>query len=190
MLTEPIYNGICKTLGLVDKKFIWEGDEPPPTEIEAMDHLPPPGPVISPYTPLSKHFMVGDFAQCHYPGLGMRPQPYPSSWVYTRLISLVHALEVIQAEIGSTPLRVLSGYRSPGYNASSACCIAIPRSQHIYGRAADIYTDGMSSRDLYTVASELYKEGKLKIGGLGYYHGFVHVDIREEPDGYIRRWGL
>lgn len=102
-------------------------------------------------------------------------------------------------------IEVMSGYRTPAYNRS----IGNGRhSQHIYGRAADVFVDeaprdgvmddlngdGKVNRKdaerLARIIEELEQEGPASLGGLGWYeatraHGpFVHLDVR----GFRVRW--
>jgi uncharacterized protein YcbK (DUF882 family) len=73
------------------------------------------------------------------------------------------------------PLIVTSGYRSPQTNA--AIENAARNSMHCYGKAADIYVDGASSRDLFDVCWS-----RSVSGGIGYYSSHVHLDSGS------RRW--
>jgi uncharacterized protein YcbK (DUF882 family) len=127
---------------------------------------------------VSEHFAASEFA-CH------DGTEYPKDWIEGRLTPLCNALEVIRAELGG-PVQVLSGYRSPKYNAKLAG--SAKDSQHMYGRAADIRVKGVDSRALHDTILRLYEDGKIQIGGLGSYPGWVHVDIRENKDGRLRRW--
>lgn len=81
------------------------------------------------------------------------------------------------------PVEIISGYRSPGLNASlrEAGRRAAPASPHTLGKAADIRFPGVSAKKLREAAAEL------KIGGVGYYPfsgpPFVHLDT-----GDVRGW--
>ena len=97
-------------------------------------------------------------------------------------------LEAIRAVTG--PLRVLSGYRTEAYNRRVGGARA---SQHVQGRAADIYSATLSPGQIHDRVLELYRAGELPyLGGLGYYGpstkgvGFVHVDVR--PGTRLARW--
>lgn len=88
-------------------------------------------------------------------------------------------------ELGATePIHVISGYRSRETNEAlrSAGRKVARRSQHINGKAMDVYFPGV---DLETLRnSALVRQA----GGVGFYprsgeHGFVHVDT-----GTVRHW--
>jgi uncharacterized protein YcbK (DUF882 family) len=97
---------------------------------------------------------------------------------------LVDRLYELQQSIGpNRTIRLISGYRSEGYNASllAAGRIVDPHSQHMFGRAADIFVPGMSADRVREAAEEQEQ------GGVGYYPfsgpRFVHIDTGPE-----RRW--
>lgn len=54
-------------------------------------------------------------------------------------------------------------------------------SQHLYGRAADIWIEGMTPVELSRMAMQI---PEFRNGGIGVYSTFVHVDVR----GYPARW--
>jgi hypothetical protein len=111
--------------------------------------------------------------------------------------------------IAADTLTVMSGYRTPYYNAAIG---NVPYSRHVYGGAADIYVDVAPKDDymddlngdgqadlrdaqwLYGVAQSLFSEEAYAAlgGGLGVYnrtsaHGpFLHIDARAAR----ARWGL
>jgi uncharacterized protein YcbK (DUF882 family) len=130
---------------------------------------------------VSAHFDSAEFDQ---PGrYGQPPAVYPSFWLAdaTRLPKLVVALEQIRA-LYNLPVKVLSGYRSPAYNAALYAASNEPptQSQHSQGRAADIQIPGVDVGKLHADILDLYKTAHLDIGGLGFYpkKNFVHVDVR------------
>lgn len=129
---------------------------------------------------VTEHLTSEEFA-CH------DGNKYPDAWVADRLIPLCNALEIIRAEIGGHPMTILSGYRSPEHNAAVGGASA---SQHMEGRAADITIAAADPRAAHDVILRLYEQGKIQIGGLGSYAGWVHVDIRHNADGRLRRWRL
>lgn len=151
---------------------------------------------------VSPHFTLAQFPCKGPPG-------YPKFVVLSEklLLKLELLLErANEAGIASPTFQVLSGFRSPWYNAN----IGRPRySRHIYGDAADIYVDndgdgrmddlnGDGQIDLAdaTVLHRIVEQmdGSVEtahlIGGLGQYpttsnHGpFIHVDTRE----FRARW--
>lgn len=103
---------------------------------------------------LSPHFSRWEFYQ-HGTKKVVGPDP-----------NLVQVLECVRA-ISGQPLRIISGYRSPTYNAGVG---GAPNSQHLYGRAADI------SPGRCTVAQAL----RCGASGVGYDHNgwVVHLDVR------------
>jgi uncharacterized protein YcbK (DUF882 family) len=73
------------------------------------------------------------------------------------------------------PLIVTSGYRSPQTNA--AIENAARNSMHCYAKAADLYVNGVSTRDLFDTCWS-----RAVSGGIGYYDSHVHLDSG------TRRW--
>jgi uncharacterized protein YcbK (DUF882 family) len=73
------------------------------------------------------------------------------------------------------PLVVTSGYRTRETN--DAIEGAARNSMHLYGKAADIYVDGLSMRNLFDACWS-----RAISGGIGYYDDHVHLDTGE------RRW--
>ncbi len=118
-------------------------------------------------------------------------ESYPVAWA-DRLAALCSQLDVIRGDWGG-PLRIVSGYRSPVWNARVGGAQA---SQHMQGLAADIapmVSAGAmhaSCVDLHARIWRLIAEGRLPlIGGVGAYTHWAHVDIRPKPhDGHIAKW--
>jgi hypothetical protein len=81
---------------------------------------------------------------------------------------VVEKLQAIRDQIGA-PLHVNSGYRSPGYNATID---GATLSRHMYGDAADMWSDGISLTGLSNICSSL------GAGYIGMYSSFVHCDWR------------
>jgi len=77
------------------------------------------------------------------------------------------------------PIKVNSGYRTPEYNKD---CGGVENSQHLLARAADITIKGLSADETnhivrgYMIARWAFSE---QGGGVGWYKGFTHVDIRD-----------
>lgn len=112
----------------------------------------------------SKHFADSELAcQC---GCGMLI-------VNTQLVGV---LEFIRARF-MRPVHILSGNRCPAHNAE---CGGVGDSQHLYGKAADIYIAGIPLDSIAKAAEQAGADG------IGIYRaqGFVHVDVR----GYEARW--
>ncbi len=97
----------------------------------------------------------------------------------SKLLDLLYTIcQEIQT---SSPIHIISGYRSAATNAqlrNNSKGVA-SRSLHMDGKAADIRIPGCDLEVLRQVAV------KLKLGGVGYYakSDFVHVDI-----GRVRYW--
>jgi len=116
--------------------------------------------------------------------------PYPDEWVLSRLRPLCEQLEIIRFRVRErlaedAIIKIGSGYREPIFN--NATPGAALKSQHMQGRAADIVVPGVLQSRVHQLILDIYKEGKLRIGGLGFYGDrFVHVDIR--PTKILIRW--
>jgi hypothetical protein len=95
---------------------------------------------------------------------------------------LILALEELRWSLGKVPVRVVSGYRCPKYNAK--VCGA-KNSQHLKGTAADIQVKGF--KPVY-VAIEAGMVEQFYKGGIGLYNTFTHVDVRGCYCGKRARW--
>jgi uncharacterized protein YcbK (DUF882 family) len=109
-------------------------------------------------TQLSPHFKESEFA-CKCCGKARVDK------------KLVNLLEEIRVAIGK-PIIIMSGYRCEAHNAKVG---GAKKSQHVQGTAADIKVSGMEAAD---VQKWLVKNFDAKIGGLGSYKTFTHIDIR------------
>jgi uncharacterized protein YcbK (DUF882 family) len=134
----------------------------------------------------SKHFVYSEFMS--HDGV-----VYPSEWIDSRLQPLCDALDVIRDAWGG-PIHVVSGYRSPAYNAllrSKSDGVAA-NSQHPQGLAADIApipADKLNVRRFVAFVEKMIADGKLPgVGGFGRYPSWAHVDIREKINGHVARW--
>jgi len=128
---------------------------------------------------LSKDFSMYEF-DCH-DGTKV-PDQYK-----TNVLRLVN--EVLQPlrDITGSPIHVHSGYRTVSYNRA---CGGVVRSQHLVAKAADISIDGMDADYVNALMygfmmarHTYYKQG----GGVGWYKGFTHVDIRDGD--HLSFWG-
>lgn len=132
---------------------------------------------------VSSHFAVGEFG---LPPMGQKlrdgfvPVQYPADWIDGRLRLLCDALEVLREELGGRPIRIVSGYRPESYNRTIG---GARFSQHIEGRAADLVVDGVDAGAVHDTAFRLAKAGRMRIGGLGKYPSFTHVDVRNVQAG-------
>lgn len=109
--------------------------------------------------------------------------PYPREWVKERLLPLCNVLEVVRRETGG-PIVISSGYRTPAYNARIRGARA---SRHMHGDAADVIAKGWSPARLHALLLELHLAGRIRLGGLGHYPSFTHLDLR--PGDRLARWG-
>ncbi|HEY1719608.1 MAG TPA: DUF882 domain-containing protein [Magnetospirillaceae bacterium] len=94
-----------------------------------------------------------------------------------KLIDLLCRLQSMYG--GTHPFEVFSAYRSPETNAMLAMNSegVAAHSLHMQGMAADIRIKGVGLHSLRHSAKNL------RLGGVGSYHTFVHVDV-----GRVRYW--
>ena len=109
---------------------------------------------------LSKHFSRAEFA-CHH--CGELPEQGISQ-------ALLDGLEKLRTAIGNEPIYISSGYRCAKWNRANN---GVPNSDHMKGKAADIYVTGMSAYKLADLCLQIFD-------GVGVYEedNFVHVDMR------------
>lgn len=88
---------------------------------------------------------------------------------------LAEQLQILREDIGEA-VHVNSGYRTEEYNKKVG---GKPKSQHLLAKAADITAKSFTPKQLAARVEKLIKAGKLKIGGLGIYPGFIHIDVRK-----------
>lgn len=134
---------------------------------------------------VTPHFARHEFAQPA--GYGVAAEPYPEALIEPCLRPLCEVLEVLRAELGM-PLRIVSGWRSEAYNAAhrAAGHGAALLSQHCKGRAADVVAD-VSPRIVHATVLRLHQAGRLpRLGGLGRYATFTHLDVR--PTAHLVQW--
>lgn len=99
---------------------------------------------------------------------------------------LVATLQRIRDKAG--PVVVTSGYRCPVHNEAVG---GVRNSQHIYGRAADIYVPGMSQAALLALVREMAVNEEIYVG---YVYGIknssraVHIDVRIPESQTVRGW--
>jgi hypothetical protein len=158
-------------------------------------------------TPVSEHFRLRDFLTHD------QEDVWPKYLVLRA--PLVDKLELVIAQLEArgirvTHMRVMSGFRTPQYNAHGGETGGRSRvSRHMYGDAADVFVDNdgdgrmddlnrdgrIDRRDAQVIRDAVEaverSHGDL-VGGVGVYratrsHGpFAHVDVR----GNRARWGL
>lgn len=88
---------------------------------------------------------------------------------------LAEQLQILRNALDES-IHINSGYRTPSYNKKVG---GKPASQHLQARAADITVKSKTPKQLAAFIEKMISEGKLKIGGIGLYPGFVHVDTRK-----------
>ena len=152
-------------------------------------------------TSLTPHFKLKQFL-CKQPG------DFPKYVVLNAALLL--KLEAVLAAVQKAghkvdTLHVMSGYRTPFYNAAIE---NVKLSQHVYGNAADVFLDAddnetmddldhdgkiskSDSKALFDIVDAMDRaSGARFTGGLGLYGGthahgpFVHIDVR----GNLARW--
>ena len=89
---------------------------------------------------------------------------------------LIRRLDRLRMLVGQ-PVHVRSGFRCRTHNAEIRN--ASPKSQHMLGRAADIYVKDIDFDDFVKLVELVY------FNGIGLYDWGVHVDVR---DGDERFW--
>jgi len=80
---------------------------------------------------------------------------------------LIETLMMLSRAFDNRPVAIVSAHRVPGRGTSKT-------SYHVRGMATDIVIRGVSVSDLRAAAV------RLKIGGVGRYPTFVHVDVRRD----------
>ena len=118
---------------------------------------------------ITHHFHVNEF-------LCRDGTPYPSEWINDRLRPLCLDLEVLRDALGAHPLYISSGYRTYDYNKAID---GAAKSQHVDGRAVDLFSAGRSIDYVQTIARRLLTTGTFHhITTLGLYPTFLHLDTR------------
>jgi uncharacterized protein YcbK (DUF882 family) len=113
---------------------------------------------------------IDNFLRCHYNGKTCK--------IDRDLIKLMCRID---KKFGSSnTLQIISGYRSPEYNAVLArrSSGVAKKSLHLKGMALDFKIPGVSMKKLYSEVRSLQS------GGAGVYRDFVHMDT-----GRVRFWG-
>lgn len=130
----------------------------------------------------SSHLLWSELA-CH------DGTPYPDVWRTGRAVQLAAVFEQAREMLGGVPIVILSGYRTEKYNASIEGSAL--KSQHVQGRALDIWHPLLSPRDVFVRLRKESQAGRLPLlGGLGLYKTFVHMDVRPKvPANHLAVWG-
>ena len=101
------------------------------------------------------------------------------AFVKENVKELAENLQVLRDVVGRIDLT--NAYRCKEHNADVG---GSTNSQHIKGKAADIKSNTLSPSEIASITDDLMKSEKFKLGGIGIYNTFTHVDIR----GYKARW--
>lgn len=101
------------------------------------------------------------------------------AFVEENIKELAENLQVLRNVVGK--LDLTNAYRCKEHNADVG---GSTNSQHLKGKAADIKSKDFSPSEIATITNDLMKSEKFKIGGVGIYNTFTHVDIR----GTRARW--
>jgi uncharacterized protein YcbK (DUF882 family) len=100
-------------------------------------------------------------------------------FVKKNVIELAENLQVLRDVVGR--LDLTNGYRCKEHNADVGGSL---NSQHLKGKAADIKSSTIKPWDMAITVDDLMKTENFKLGGVGIYNTFTHVDIR----GSRARW--
>ena len=100
-------------------------------------------------------------------------------FVKKNVTELAENLQVLRDAVGR--LDLTNAYRCKEHNADVGGSV---NSQHLKGKAADIKSKTLNPKDMATTVDDLMKSEKFKLGGVGIYNTFTHVDIR----GSRARW--
>ena len=99
----------------------------------------------------------------------------PPRRIWKNIVPALRIVDELRDSFGK-PCRILSSYRSPGYNKAVG---GESSSQHLECTALDVTFGCISPQRVYDRLLEWRKNGKV-VGGLGIYpsSGFVHIDTR------------
>lgn len=100
--------------------------------------------------------------------------PVPETLI-PNVLRLAEQLQILRDNLGES-IHINSAYRTEAYNKKVG---GKPASKHLIGNAADITVKSKTPKQLAAYIEKLISAGTLKIGGMGVYPGFVHVDIRK-----------
>lgn len=117
---------------------------------------------------LSEHFSRWEF-RCG----GKNSQRCPDQCGYDTVdVELLKVLEDLHEYYGHRAITVNCGCRCLSKNRSTPG--ASKRSQHLYGKAADIVIDGVDPEQVYAYLTIKYPDNY----GIGKYNTFIHIDTR------------
>lgn len=117
---------------------------------------------------------------------GERIAPYPQIWREGRAVHLADTFEELRETLANHPILIHSAYRTADYNRAVG---GVGSSQHLQGNALDISHSQVAARELFAMMFDMTRQGKLpRLGGLGSYETFVHMDIRPRVQGRVATW--
>jgi uncharacterized protein YcbK (DUF882 family) len=154
-------------------------------------------PLVTPIAPaalLTPHFTYRE-TWCHPNAKAKRDAGFPEfiepplEMVQRYIVPLLQQLEILRAVWG-LPMALTSVFRSLEYNdwLYTSEGHTPTHSQHCFGRAADVVVKTLDPKLVHDTARELWKNGTLKIGGLGSYPSFTHIDTRPVIKGHLAQW--
>ena len=120
---------------------------------------------------LTENFSLSEFqckCGCEMPAL-----------VKENIQELALNLQILREIVGA--LNLTNAYRCKEHNSTVG---GSENSQHLVGKAADIKSPGTEPSEIADITEVLMDTKKLKIGGVGRYNTFTHIDIR----GSLARW--
>ena len=91
------------------------------------------------------------------------------------LLKLTEQLQILRDYTG-LPISINIAYRPKWWELKQG---RSGNSQHVLCKAADIVIQGMKPSDTHKLIEYLIGKEVLKIGGLGSYKTFTHIDIRD-----------
>lgn len=100
-----------------------------------------------------------------------------NSQVVTSIIKLAQYLDRVKALFGNRPLHINSWYRPESVNRAVG---GVSNSIHLLGSAVDFTIEGINPLEAYRSLDGWHG----RVGGLGRYRSFTHIDLR----GYPARW--
>ena len=100
-------------------------------------------------------------------------------FVKKNVAELAENLQVLRDEVGR--LDLTNAYRCKAHNADVGGSV---NSQHLLGKAADIKSSYFTPSEIAKTTDDMMKNETFKIGGIGIYNTFTHVDTR----GSRARW--
>jgi len=100
-------------------------------------------------------------------------------YVKKNVIELANNLQVLRDVVGK--LDLTNSYRCKNHNSDVNGSV---NSQHLLGKAADIKSEPIKPKEMAQTVDDLMKSENFKLGGIGIYNTFTHVDIR----GTRARW--